>query len=223
MNKKMMKYLVLLTFVASILMIGLPTSMAAETGKTYSFTATSKQLEKIEELWGKDISRGEFLKIAFPEAVDKMSSKAIEELNNTKMIWPDPKKNIKSTAESRSTTKDIEAISYVIGHESNIKVDESTNPNSIDFDSGSRVWLPTPYSRIPFMDVLTCLWKNDNLQSSVYDYGENVNSVSASGKWPVTSSGAFQVTGTHNGILPEGQTPPAYMEHTQTEVKTVSP
>jgi len=64
---------------------------AAEGKQTYrySFSANEEQLEMINQLWGQDITIGEFLEKVMPEALVD----APEEMNKhryaTKMNWPD--------------------------------------------------------------------------------------------------------------------------------------
>jgi len=220
---KTIRPLLLLTlFLCVTLIFGASAVFAEQNGKTYSYTASDKQLKQIKELMDKPITKGEFLQIVFPEALGGMTEALVKELYKTNVVWPDL--NTARTAPQQEKTNNnvgIQAV-YSVGSESNLGV-TSGDPNRIDFDSGSRVWLPTPFTKIPFMDVTSYLYKNENLTAFVYDYGENVYQVSAAGKWPVTSSGTFEVVGIHAGIFPPDTIPPGYSATTYDGPTYVTP
>lgn len=56
---------------------------------SYSVTANEEQLETIRELWGQDITRGEFMEKVFPESLEDMPEDILEGLYETKITWPD--------------------------------------------------------------------------------------------------------------------------------------
>lgn len=226
MTHKIRYSLMITVFLFTTLLFGITTCFANEdlsvdTNKEHSFKASQQQLQEITKLWGKQISKGKFLEKTFPDAVAGMSKDTVEQLYKMEMIWPE--RNVTATQESSSQGDvGIETV-YSVGHESNLSVDSSSSPKVIDFDSGSRVWLPTPYTRIPFMDVTSYLFRGDDLVAAVYDYGENVYTVSAAGKWPVTIAGAYEVIGIHTGTYPSGTVPPGYSSNTHKGPINVTP
>ncbi len=52
--------------------------------------ANEEQLELIGELWGEDITYGEFLEQVFPEVVEDMPEDIREQVYLSQMEWPDP-------------------------------------------------------------------------------------------------------------------------------------
>ena len=80
---------------------------AATEGKQtyrYSFSANEEQLEMINQLWGQDITIGEFTEKVMPEVMEDMPVEILEYKYATKMIWPDP------FGEGNSETEITEAV-----------------------------------------------------------------------------------------------------------------
>ncbi|MDD2438602.1 MAG: hypothetical protein PHD41_00030 [Methanosarcinaceae archaeon] len=55
-----------------------------------SASANESQLKKLNEIYGKDISVGEFMEDIFPDVQSKTPKDIVKLDYKTKMIWPDP-------------------------------------------------------------------------------------------------------------------------------------
>ena len=81
-----------LLIVLSILCIGaLPVVSAAEANTPAPIIshATPEQIKLINELWGSDITIGEYMEKVHPEHLVGVSDDVKKEMNQRKMIWPD--------------------------------------------------------------------------------------------------------------------------------------
>lgn len=63
---------------------------AAIASQGYSFTANESQMEVLNEIYGTDISMGEFMAKVFPESLDVLPRDTLIRYYMTPMIWPDP-------------------------------------------------------------------------------------------------------------------------------------
>lgn len=102
----------------SILCIGaLPVVSAAEAGTSAPLIshATPEQIKLINELWGSDITIGEYMEKVHPEHLVGVSDDVKKEMNQRKMIWPDETGENKiaelSKLVSLSVTGDITKVS----------------------------------------------------------------------------------------------------------------
>jgi len=99
-----------------------------------------------------------------------------------------------------------------VGHESNISPGET-----IDFDSGSRVWLPTPSYEIPYMSVLSTLEREgEGVVASAFESDTNANAVSASSSYSNPQSDNYRTVGYHLGDFPPDHVPASYSDVTST-------
>lgn len=134
------------------------------------------------ELYGQDITIGELLEKVFPDALESrkrnLPPDVYEKLNSEPMVW--------------EAENDIAPTSEVIGHISYIY---SGNP--INFNSGSRVWLPTPWTTVPYMSALSTLTREGSFQAASFREGFWVYEISAAGTRPNPPSGRYTVTGNH--------------------------
>jgi len=102
-----------------------------------------------------------------------------------------------------------------VGHESNISPGQT-----IDFDSGSRVWLPYPTYRIPYMSVFSTLEREGvGIVASEFKSDTNTYGVSASGSYSDPPSDNYRTVGYHYGDYPPNHVPPSYSTLTSTSWK----
>lgn len=191
--------------------------------QTFSMVANDDQLKILNDLYGKDISYGELVEKVYPAALERTPANVLKNMYKAKFEWPDV--NSQSSSKTSNSSKrvnenfmiDVEAddmtprIDVGVGNESNISIGE----NKIDYDSGSRVWLPYPTYTIPHMSVTSILVRDGyGAVASQYKSDSNCYGISASGTHYFPSEGRYQTQGFHYGEFPVGANPPNYMVST---------
>lgn len=153
----------------------------------------------------KDLTVGEFLENVFPEIYNNrkknLSSELFDVLNGMPFFSDD------NDEEMSPKTPYV-----TVGHASKRKL----LSNGIEYESGSRVWLPNPWYKIPYMSAISYL-KNSNgvIVSMVARDNYNVHEIVAKLPVPVNApTGTYRVEGVHQGTYPAGISPPTY--HTTT-------
>lgn len=99
-----------LLILISILCTGaMPVVSAAEAGSHASIIshATPDQIKLINELWGSDITVGEYMEKVHPEHLVGVSGDVKKNLYEHKMIWPDGKSQDKFSELSRTITMHV--------------------------------------------------------------------------------------------------------------------
>lgn len=216
---------------------GMPTTVsvsvnpATEQNRTrgHSISANEEQLEIMNQLVGQDITIGEFYEKVIPEVLEDMPEEIAEHLYATKMIWPDPSMPPKGEDHSQAVVtkafkpaSDTEQPKLIILTRHYSKM-EAEWPD-IDFKSWSRVWLPHPWYRLPYMAVWSGLYYQDGgLKDFDFDDGYNVYKVEASGSYSTSTAGNYRVIGQHSGTHPPGYEPPGYYVITPTDWIYVGP
>ncbi len=143
----------------------------------YSITfpePNERQLKMIEKLYGRNITLGEYIEKVHSEVREGIPKNVKKKLYATKIVWPNPpefnQENIHSdTVVSRFTKIDegdkITINSWypiVIAHGSGL---DASWP-SITYNSWSRVILPHPWYKLPYMAVYSYLWYKKDENSS---------------------------------------------------------
>jgi len=218
---------------------GMPTTVSASVNpateqnrtRRHSISANEEQLEIINQLVGQDITIGEFMEKVFPEVLEDMPEEIAKNLYATEMIWPNPSEPLRGEDHSQAVvTKAFKPASeytevqpkfiIVVRHYSKM---DSEWPD-IDFKSWSRVWLPHPWYRLPYMAVWSGLYYEDgSLKDFDFDDGYNVYKVEASGSYSTSTAGKYRVIGQHYGTYPPGYEPPGYYVITPTDWVYVGP
>ncbi|MCW7073743.1 MAG: hypothetical protein OCU20_07690 [Methanophagales archaeon] len=163
---------------------GMPTTVsvnvnpATEQNRTrrHSISANEEQLKIIEQLWGQEITIGEFMEKVIPEVLEDTPEEIAEYLYATKMIWPDPfdppQTGMTRAFKAAPESTDIQPKFIIVVHTDS---DMDAEWPDIDFSSWSRVWLPHPWYRLPYMSVSSSLWYQDgSLKDFEFDDGSNV-------------------------------------------------
>jgi len=196
-----------------------------------SISASEEQLEMINLLVGQNITIGEFMEKVFPEVLEDMPEEIAKNLYATEMIWPSSSEPLKGENQSQAVvTKAFKPASertevqpkfiILVIHASYM---DPEWPN-IDFGSWSRVVLPHPWYRLPYMAVSSSLWYEGNeIVDIEFEDGENAYKVEASGSYSAKKAGNYSVIGVHWGEYPPGYYPPAYLYTTQTDEVYVGP
>jgi hypothetical protein len=193
----------------------------AEQNRTHghSVSANEEQLEIIRQLWGQNITIGEYMEKVMPEVLVDKPEELVKHLYATKMGWPDiPKPALESAGEGGAKWPIVV----------NTGSDMDAEWPDIDFSSSSRVWLPHPWYKLPYMSVNSCLWYKDGnnnmiLKSSEFKEGSKVYKVEASDSYSASIAGNYCVTGAHYMLAPPDHTPPDAWDYTSTDWSYVSP
>jgi len=159
----------------------------------YSFSANEEQLEMIKQLWGQDITVGEFTEKVMPEVMEDMPVEILKYKYATKMIRPDPfgegnsETEITEAVREESEPIDIQPkFIYMVTHNSDMDAEWP----DIDFSSSSDVWLPHPWYKLPYMEVYSSLFYEDGtVKDFEFDNGYNFNEVEASGTYSTNTAG----------------------------------
>jgi len=146
--------------------------------KNFSYIASSQQIEKINQLWGERISRAEFIKEVFPEALAQIPKEVVQNLDKVEMEWPDP--NGKPGGFNKVSPQGL--IPWVVGTRSKI----SANQNKITFESGNKLWLPRGATLL-YQNVFSFLWEKTNsgakLIASTFNVAYNADECVAKGTY----------------------------------------
>lgn len=97
----------MLIFISMICIAVVPVVSAADVGTSSTrivSNATPQQLEKINALWGKDITIGDYMEQVHPEHLVGVSDDIKKIMHERKMIWPDGKNETRMTQLSRLTS-----------------------------------------------------------------------------------------------------------------------
>lgn len=210
-RKRMVTFMMSLAFV--LLMAS--TAFAQNTvitveGNHKRIVADAEHLEILNKLHGTKISVGEVIKAVFPEAIEDIPDSTLKNMSKIPMNWGTNANKEQELGDSNlQSVVNADSVIFV-GHESNLDPGDPT-----DFDSGSRVWLPNPYFRLPFMSVLSYLLREDNvIVASNYDYDYNVYEISTSASYYNPQSASYCAYGEHYGEAPPGYTPSTYYSFT---------
>jgi len=198
----------------------------------HSVSANEEQLEIIRQLWGQNITRGEYMEKVMPEVLVDTPEEIVKQLYATKMDWPDPSEvgapstGVTKAFKPSSESTDVEQPKTIIIVAGDSKMDAEWP--DMDFSSWSRVCLPHPWYRLPYMSVYSYLWYKDEnnnlrLKSSEFDDGSNVYKVEASDSYSASTSGNYCVTGAHYALLPPGYIPPESVLSSSTGWSYVGP
>ncbi len=96
----------MLVFISVIGIAFVPVVNAANVGSSSSYrvsNATPEQLEKINALWGTDITVGDYMEQVHPEHLVGVSDDVKKIMHERKMIWPDGKNETKIAQMSKLT------------------------------------------------------------------------------------------------------------------------
>ncbi|MGI6554809.1 MAG: hypothetical protein ACOX2P_05455 [Bacillota bacterium] len=176
-----------------------------ESDNSFSFSvhANQNQLQKIEALWNKSITEGEFLKEVFPSEYEKMPEQLKAYADAREMAWPKKPSQIKEAKQAKEVVAPDAIV--VVRKDSSMDVSGSI----IDFESYSEVWLPVGY-KMPYMSVSSSLWgileddDTEYLMDFAYDSGYLVSEVSAEGTYPTITDAYYMVTGIHSNEFESG-------------------
>lgn len=217
MNKRINRTMVVsLVIMLMVLFTGVGSAKADSTSIT-----EKERLELANELWGTDITYGEYIEQLFPEAYDKSPDAATKSYYDMKVAWMDPSAEAPDSEQTFTATSELTRSVYFGVADSELDYDGS----EITYKTWQRMVLPTPYTRIPSMSVLTQLWRYDGDEEIVgikFESENNVYKLEAEGTYDYSSSAYYRVIGQYSGVFPAGVTPPSYNGVSSTDWEYVS-
>lgn len=90
------RLVMMLVCLSLICIAGIPiVSAAASDNNVRLVQATPEQVEKINELWGSDITIGDYMEQVHPEQLVGVSDEVIKEMHQRTMNWPEDNQEIK--------------------------------------------------------------------------------------------------------------------------------
>ncbi|NMB79977.1 MAG: hypothetical protein GYA23_12890 [Methanomicrobiales archaeon] len=106
------RHLVLLLFVSILCLGTLPVVSAADTlgQSTRTSIADEDQVALINQLWGTDITIGEYMEKVHPEHLADVPDKVKKDMYSRKMIWPDEKTQELQSSETLSSRAALSVI-----------------------------------------------------------------------------------------------------------------
>gem|GEM_PF-3338097 len=208
-----------------------------ESENHWSCHANQGQLEKIKQLWGEDITLGQFYEQVFPEALEKIPKDIVDHLYTVKKGWTDPSGPAHPYACNRATsTCNYHACpantvsSATMGMPPGVLCccpEPWTVPGhcAVKYNAWSRVVDPWNYD-IPFMLVESSLWYNEEDPECV-DYYENCcwdcHYCHALAAYWTEEEGTYRGTGYHYFEFEEGTEPPWVACETASDWVTLTP
>jgi len=154
-------------------------AVSAEECQQWSIDSDDEQIKLINELWGTDITIGEYYEKVFPLHLEGLEKDLQNHLYTLKVTWPEPDLETKvASADTKDTN--LAAKFEELGEQSGIKYfivtfgDSTISAvgRSVRFKSESWVVFP-PYLRIPYMEVTSYLLRWDGGQGHVVDLCAN--------------------------------------------------
>lgn len=189
-------YVLILLLLAAIVMVPMVSAEKNMTGRTISATATKEQVDKINELWGKDITAGEYFQQIHPQLLVDMPDDIRVQLFKKKWIWPDSHElEIKTPANSLRRVP--------ITCEGQLQ----SHPNYIHFAGMAQYSGGTP----GYMAFSTYLVNSaDQVKSSTTDSGYSVNYLNSDNYWQPDVSGSYHTHTTAFSLNPSYDAAPHY-------------
>lgn len=198
-----------------------PSDEKSTTSERESHSLNEKQLEKLNQVYGQDMSLGTYMEMFFPEAQADQSQEEIERDYATPMIWPEKDATNEKLRETESgstlifslseslsgTLVKTDILTHLVSGTSSI----SASSGKISFSSKTRMVLPTPWTTVPEMRVFSYLYDpDDDIIDAAYKQGTNVYQIKASGSETVSVSGYYATVGSHYVTYPPGVTTPGW-------------
>ncbi len=97
MRNEISRLMMMLVCLSLICIAGIPivSAAASSDNNVRLVQATPEQVEKINELWGSDITIGDYMEQVHPEQLVGVSDEVIKEMHQRKMHWPEDNQAIK--------------------------------------------------------------------------------------------------------------------------------
>ena len=179
----------LLAAMAVVPMVSAENNMA---GKIIRASATQEQVDKINELWGKDITAGEYFEQIHPEFLVDMPAEIKEKLYKKKWIWP-----ISPDSETKSQSRSLLLLPITC------QGSLHAHPAVIDF-AGMAQYSVVPPSAPWYMAFATYLVNSaDQVKASTAASGYSVTYLNSNNMWQPDASGSYHTHTTAFSLSPD--------------------
>ncbi|MDK2892222.1 hypothetical protein [Methanohalophilus sp.] len=170
---------------------------------SYTFTMDESKEQTLKEVYGTDITKGEFLEAIFPEALDVLPEETLSRFYKTPMTWPEDERittSLQPKEQSRGQYYEMQYTSWI----------DALSTSEVKFRSRTRVVYPSTATKLPEIDVFSYLWLNgaSSPMDSKYKLAVFASSVDVS-KERTVNPGFYFTKGFHHALLP--LIPPQYV------------
>lgn len=188
--------ILLALLLAAMAMVPIVSAATNLDGRVIRATASQDQVDKINELWGKDITVIEYFEQVHPEFLVDMPDEIRKKLSKKKWAWPDPSDNEKKTGSSSLLAVPITCQGSFHFH-----------PAVIHFSGKSEYSGTAPW----YMAFATYL-KNaaDQVKASTAASGYYVTYLNSDNMWQPDASGLYRTHTTAFSISPDHDAAPHY-------------
>jgi len=182
--------ILLALLLAAMVMVPMVSAEKNMTGKIIRASATQEQVDKINELWGKDITAGEYFEQIHPEFLVDMPAEIKEKLYKKKWIWP-----ISPVTETKTQSNSLMRITSITCYSR-----LSALPAVIAFSGESNFYGGTPW----YMAFATYLVNSaDQVKASTAASDYSVTSLDSSNMWQPDVSGSYHTHTTAFSLSPD--------------------
>lgn len=197
--------------------VTLPACISAEIkpymlSQSYHFSCNNSTV--LAQVWGTNITVAEFLEKVYPGSLKILPKESVSLYENTPMTWPTSQegktgdKQIASTISSNNDDMSKSRTYYQCDH----YVHETVYSGSANFYAYSKMFLPTPYTRVPQIAVYSYIYYEGGTEpfGSAFSSGYYTFEETATGNanLPPGQNG-FYTQSSHNVIWPIGCVPPS--------------
>ncbi|NPE29190.1 hypothetical protein HNV12_14760 [Methanococcoides sp. SA1] len=171
--------------------------------KSYTFSSDVSKQSTLKEMYGTDVSKGEYIEAVFPEALEVLPKETVARFYETPMIWPEEtsvtKDGVTSFTEPTEYAATASGVTYLLNYVSDI---EQKTSSSLTYSSKTTVKYPVGAS-IPEIDVFSYLWKNGDTSpmDSSFKISFFTDEVEVSTDYSVLY-GTYFTKGTHHNVMP---------------------
>lgn len=202
------------------------------------YAANTAQIEVANQLWGQDISMGEYYEAVMPDFLAGMPEDVRAHLYTVKKVWPTPstvgessqkvvsgRSTLSETFQKIRATLDADPEGFpfdiITYHESAI----GAQSRSVTFRS--ETWVAWPlYYKLPHIGIVSTLYKWDgtmgHLVSAAGTGGYSVDNMKAVKTTTVSQAGDYYAGGEHIVQYPVGYEPPEYTYGTTSDLLWVA-
>jgi hypothetical protein len=161
-------------------------------GKIIRASATQEQVDKINELWGKDITAGEYFEQIHPEFLVDMPAEIKEKLYQKKWIWP-----ISPDMETKSQSRSL--LLLPITCQGSLHAHTAV----IHFAGTAQYSVVPPLSAPGYMAFATYLVNSaDQVKASTAASGYSVTYLNSDNMWQPDASGSYHTHTTAFSLSP---------------------
>jgi hypothetical protein len=196
MRLRKLSIVLLALLLAAMAMVPIVTAAENMDGKVLRVSATQGQIDKINELWGKNITAGEYFTLVHPEFMVNMPDAIRSKLFKKKWIWP-------ASPDKETPIQSNSLLSVPITCQGSLNVRSTT----IHFAGMAQYSGTAPY----YMAFTTYLKNSaDQVKASTSASGYSVTYLNSDSLWLPDASGSYRTYSTAFSITPDYDAVPHY-------------